>query len=267
MIYLSHFQSFTFLFSSKINGNENKPTPSTFFFCKDPVSMRLVCFGCELENKPELCCCFLRAKMKRLYTTKNEKAHNSTFSRLCSRLVAYNWSYETSVATLFPETISFGQLPQYMDLLASSPSAFLNQHHSNFPAQQGFPAPGAVSASITARNLTAKTPQLPEAEARRQWDLQGANANVCLWKFSVKFMTAFSTWSFWKLTFLLSYGMRCWTAGFWFRNIVTKWLSVRVWSILWLTRQSHIGTSAVTYSLLLLLTQFQYSNPHIPVRG
>lgn len=158
MIYLSHFQSFTFLFSSKINGNENKPTLSTFFFCKDPVSMRLVCLGCELENKPELCCSFLRAKMKRLYTTKNEKAHDSPyFSRLCSRLVAYNWSYETSVATLFSETISFGQLPQYRDLRASSPSTFLKQHHSNFPAQLGFPAPGAASAGITAQNLTAES--------------------------------------------------------------------------------------------------------------
>lgn len=65
------------LFSSKINGKENKPTPSKLSFQKDPVSMRLVCLGCELENnKPELCS-FSRAKMKKLCTTKNEKAHDS----------------------------------------------------------------------------------------------------------------------------------------------------------------------------------------------
>lgn len=38
--------------------------------------MRLVCLGCELENKPELCP-FSRAKVKKLRTTKNEKAHDS----------------------------------------------------------------------------------------------------------------------------------------------------------------------------------------------
>lgn len=31
-----------------------KKQPSTFFFCKDPVSMRLGFPGWEMENKPEL---------------------------------------------------------------------------------------------------------------------------------------------------------------------------------------------------------------------
>lgn len=90
-------------------------------------------------------------------------------------------------------------MSQFRDLLASSPSAFLNQ--SNFPAQQGFPAPGAAVGSITAQNTTArKSPDLPNAEAGRQSALQEVNANVCLWNFSVRFTQTVCAQGFWKIT-------------------------------------------------------------------
>lgn len=123
--------------------------------------MRLVCLGCELENKPELCS-FSRAKTKRLCITKSEKAHDSLHFPGSIPGWLLMTRCERSIATLFPETISFGQTSQNGDLLASSPSAFLNRHHSNSPAQQGFPAPGATAASTTAWNLTArKSPDSP----------------------------------------------------------------------------------------------------------
>lgn len=111
--------------------------------------MRLVRLGCELENKPELCS-FSRAKMKRLCITKTEKAHDSLHFPGSIPGWLLMTGCERSIATLFPETISFGQTSQNRDLLASSPFAFLNQHHNNSPAQQVFPAPGATAASITA---------------------------------------------------------------------------------------------------------------------
>lgn len=179
-----------------------------------------------------------------------------------------NWSCERSMATLFPETSSFGQMSQYRHLLASSPPAFLNQHQSNSPAQHGFPAPGAGSSQHhSPKHHSQKVSWLPKAEGGRRSALQEANANVCLWNFSVRFVAAVSTQSFWNLTSLLSYRTRRQTAGPWFQNVVTKWLSVKVSSILWLSRQSDVGFSALTYSVSFLLTQCQYSNPHIPVRG
>lgn len=150
VIYLSHSQSF--ISSSKINGKGNKPTPPKLSSPKDPVSMRLVCLGCELENnKPELCS-FSRAKMKKPCTTKNERSHDSVHFPG----PAPGWLLITEVVKEAQQLSSCKQtdhMSQHRHLPASSPSAFLNQHHSKFPK---FPISECHRSQHTAQNVTVR---------------------------------------------------------------------------------------------------------------
>lgn len=65
-----------------------------------------------------------------------------------------------------------GHTSQYRHLPASSPSAFLNQHHSKFPAQQGFPSLSATGASTQPKMYSQKVSQVPRNEAGSQSSLQ-----------------------------------------------------------------------------------------------
>lgn len=149
----------------------------------DPVSMRLICLGCELENnKPEFCS-VSRAKMKKLCTTKNEKAHDS----LHFPGSAPGWLLITDVVKEAQQLSSWkqtGHMSQHRHLPASSPSAFLNQHHSKFPAQKGFPSLSATGASTQPKTWQSESVPSPQEWSRKPIISPGANTSACLWNFN-----------------------------------------------------------------------------------
>lgn len=98
---------------------------------------------------------------------------------------APGWLLVTEVVKEVPGN-GFGHMSQYHNkhLPASPPSAFLNLHHSKFPAQQGFPSLSATGASTQPKTWQSEVSPVPKNEAGNQSSLQEANTNVCLWNFN-----------------------------------------------------------------------------------
>lgn len=127
--------------------------------------MRPVCLGCELENNKPKLCSFSRAKMKKLCTTKNEKAHDS----LHFPGSAPGWLPITEVVKEVQQFSSRKQFWTHVTTQAPSsisPICLPESAPQQIPSPARFPISKCLRSQHTAQNVTIR--KCPEPPGMKQ---------------------------------------------------------------------------------------------------